>query len=971
MWTSAIRGCLALMLLGLACAATAQGDLDNGQDLTLVSPAESSRLRALLAAPPPSASGAALDRALLERVEAAQRLSDRVLLRQALGAMMAQQPKTPRWPNDLAILEEEEGRFGESERLLKLAISLASRPVDRLFYEMRLARLSGRRFADDEAQVQVGRVREEAQALLANTKADGERLPVLRVIGLAQSFKADFELRRGRYADALAAARQGEIHATEALSAAQAVPSQRRVAAEDLAVLQRQAAAALRSLGRYREASEQLDSHIRFIREQKLPAGWASYAQVALASVLLAQRDFAGAEAQLRSALTLRAALEQTAITTGRLADVATLAATLWALDRPADAQREIDGLDALLRSNPTLRARARMPFERGLALLGTGRAAEAAPLFEELARNNLRAWGAGHYYTAQAEGLRAVALWRSSDAAQRDTALELLRGATINMLAPRNAATTNDQGLRPRIREMIFSTYVEAAAARGGLQALLALGVADSLRPGLTPQALADAALRGATSDPQLAALVREEQDGRNEMQAIQTSLSLTGIDAPPAAAAERLRSRLVEVDQRRQQQRAQLRDRYPAFDQLASPPLPDSTAIAQQLARNEVLVFMLPTEQAVLVWAVSPDELPQFLRVDLPAARLRELVQRVRKSVEFGAGPLKRFDVQAAHELYARLLAPLAGSWGRAQQLILATSGDLASLPFAALVTEPPKPGNRETPWLARRWAVSQVPSVAAWLSLRALPPARAAPEPLLAWGDPAFAAQATPAPARAVRKLVGERPALQTFRYGDLPALPETRDELQAIAAALKADAGRDLVLGGAATRESVLAASRSGVLARKKVVAFATHGLMSGDLPGLEQPALALAAGGTGAAPLSALLSLDDVLGLKLNADWVVLSACNSAAGDGRAGEALSGLARGFLYAGSRSLLVTQWAVESESAKRLTTGTFEHRAAHPGAAKAESLRQAMLALAAEPRYAHPAFWAPFILVGDGRP
>ncbi len=184
-------------------------------------------------------------------------------------------------------------------------------------------------------------------------------------------------------------------------------------------------------------------------------------------------------------------------------------------------------------------------------------------------------------------------------------------------------------------------------------------------------------------------------------------------------------------------------------------------------------------------------------------------------------------------------------------------------------------------------------------------------------------------------------------------------------------MKADAASDVVLGRHATRESVLQASQSGLLSRKRVVAFATHGLMTGDLPNLTQPALAMAAIGTETQdPLAPLLTLDDVLTLKLNADWVVLSACNTAASDGRGDETLSGLARGFFYAGTRSMLVTHWSVESESAKRLTTATFEHYTAnaHAHAPKAESLRYAMLKLMAEPRYAHPAYWAPYALVGD---
>jgi CHAT domain-containing protein len=79
--------------------------------------------------------------------------------------------------------------------------------------------------------------------------------------------------------------------------------------------------------------------------------------------------------------------------------------------------------------------------------------------------------------------------------------------------------------------------------------------------------------------------------------------------------------------------------------------------------------------------------------------------------------------------------------------------------------------------------------------------------------------------------------------------------------------------------------------------------------------------------------------------------------------------MSGLARGFFYAGSRALLVTHWAVESESARMLTTETFRHYVANPTAPKAESLRQAMLQVMALPQYRHPAYWAPYSLVGDG--
>lgn len=193
-----------------------------------------------------------------------------------------------------------------------------------------------------------------------------------------------------------------------------------------------------------------------------------------------------------------------------------------------------------------------------------------------------------------------------------------------------------------------------------------------------------------------------------------------------------------------------------------------------------------------------------------------------------------------------------------------------------------------------------------------------------------------------------------------YSKIPPLPETRDEVLQLAKILQADPRQDLVLGPEATRASVLKHSSSGQLAKKQVVVFATHGLLAGDLPNLNQPALAMAA--TKNPSESPLLTLEDVLGLRLNADWVVLSACNTAGADGKAEEAMSGLARGFFYAGSRSLLVTHWSVESESAMQLTTRTFSAYKAQTQMRRAEALRQAMLAVMATPNTATPPIGRP---------
>ncbi len=196
--------------------------------------------------------------------------------------------------------------------------------------------------------------------------------------------------------------------------------------------------------------------------------------------------------------------------------------------------------------------------------------------------------------------------------------------------------------------------------------------------------------------------------------------------------------------------------------------------------------------------------------------------------------------------------------------------------------------------------------------------------------------------------------------------LPPLPETAGELRAIAATLKASDAA-LHLGPDATETQVKRLD----LARYRTLAFATHGLMAGDFKGMAEPALVMTPPARGTALDDGLLTAGEIAQLKLNADWVVLSACNTAAADGTPGaEGLSGLAKAFFYAGARALLVSHWSVGSAAAEQLTTRMFEAAAA--GAGKAEALRQSMLALMRHrdgDYFAHPALWAPFVVVGDG--
>jgi len=189
-------------------------------------------------------------------------------------------------------------------------------------------------------------------------------------------------------------------------------------------------------------------------------------------------------------------------------------------------------------------------------------------------------------------------------------------------------------------------------------------------------------------------------------------------------------------------------------------------------------------------------------------------------------------------------------------------------------------------------------------------------------------------------------------------------------------LQADPSKVLRLGKDANEEAVKTMDLSGF----KVLAFATHGLVPGELNGLTQPALALSAPAVAGVEGDGLLTMEEVLTLKLDADWVVLSACNTGAGEGAGAEAASGLGRAFFYAGTRALLVTNWSVHSQSARELVTDLFKRQADDPKLTRAEALRLAMMALVDGPgyvgadgktefAYAHPLFWAPYTIIGDG--
>jgi CHAT domain-containing protein len=197
-----------------------------------------------------------------------------------------------------------------------------------------------------------------------------------------------------------------------------------------------------------------------------------------------------------------------------------------------------------------------------------------------------------------------------------------------------------------------------------------------------------------------------------------------------------------------------------------------------------------------------------------------------------------------------------------------------------------------------------------------------------------------------------------------------LPETADELCAVARDLSVGE-KDVWLGNRATEAEIKRLSEAGELAKYRIIHFATHGALAGQVGGNSEPGLILTPPDTATERDDGYLSASEVAQLKLDADWVILSACNTAAGGAEGAEALSGLARAFFYAGARALLVSHWAVASDATVKLITGAVGRMASNKTIGRAEAMRQSMLAMIdkGQPVETHPALWAPFIVVGEG--
>jgi CHAT domain-containing protein len=734
-----------------------------------------------------------------------------------------------------------------------------------------------------------------------------------------------------------------------------------------------------------------------------------------LADILVEQGRYPEAEQLARVALDINRTLGIAGDSQSTAQILSNLGSILNLQRKPKDSAAVYAELDkATANWDPQRRQTFDLNGSRIYSLYTSGQNAAGIAAAQALLKREISRFGEQHFQTAAARGTLAIGYMRAGNAA--DAVREFKAAIPILMSAARENTDDDDTAMvaaRSDRLKNIAEAYIALLAKNqkdfGGDVANETFLLADTIRSRTVQQALVASSVRVAAKDAMLAALVRNEQDLTKQINA-QLGL-LNNVLAMPSndrdeKVVKAINATVDKAHADRDKARSEIGRRFPGYVDLINPKPPTVENIKDTLRQKEALLSFYFGRDASFVWAVPKDGPIAFAPISAGAGEIESKVRKLREALEPKAAMISDippYDLALAYEIYSLLLKPVETGWKPANNLIVVTNGALGLLPLSLLPTapaevkqgeEPAFASYRNVPWLARRHAVTMVPSVAALRTLRQLPRGSDVREQIIGFGDPIFSkAQADEATRQlpdmptqmaevTTRGLPLKRRASPQLEGVDsaelalLPRLPDTAEELKSIALALNADPSKVLNLGITANERTV----KSADLSKYKLIVFATHGLAAGELNGLTQPALALTAPDVAGVEGDGLLTVEEILGLKLNADWVVLSACNTGAAAGAGAEAASGLGRAFFYAGTRAILVTNWSVDSQSARELVTDLFRSQAADPALSRGEALRHAMIALLDGKgftdekgdtvfTYAHPLFWAPYTIIGDG--
>jgi CHAT domain-containing protein len=651
------------------------------------------------------------------------------------------------------------------------------------------------------------------------------------------------------------------------------------------------------------------------------------------------------------------------------------------------------------------------------LSLLRTGRIEEAAHQISAIHARNSKLLGEKHYLTAETLGFRGMvyAMQKNDSEALRDFS------DALPVLLETSSGDTFSYGRKMRLR-YISETYLGFLARlkggelekKAGIDASAeAFKLADAISASTVRGAIGASTARTAVTSPELADLVRREQDAQKQLEILERALT----DNLAAPSEQQLPELIKELKQKidaltkaRTVLVDEIKTRFPKYSELTTPKPVTISQLQNHLRPREAFISIYTADDQSYIWAIPHAGEVSFSTVSLGRTRLSQIVTDLRKALDpepITLGDVPEFDISKAYGLYSKLLEPIEKGWKSATDLLIVAHGPLGQLPFSILPTAPVSlvedeqelfSKYRKVPWLIRKASVTRLPSASTFVMLRTLPEGDPYRKAFAGFGDPLFnqeqlaqmekekeeptmalASQGGRFHVRGIRiseEGILDNDEIVSCTIDNLNRLPDTSEEIKHIAEALGANPDKDIFLGRRASEHQV----KSMDLSDRRVIVFATHALVAGDLDGLDQPALALSAPSISGDDEDGLLTMGEILRLKLNADWIVLSACNTGAAEGKGADAVSGLGRAFFYAGTRAILVSMWPVETTSARKLTTGLFRYQKEDKKLSRARALRKSALELIDGPglkddvtgkiaaSYAHPLFWAPFIIVGE---
>jgi CHAT domain-containing protein len=435
-----------------------------------------------------------------------------------------------------------------------------------------------------------------------------------------------------------------------------------------------------------------------------------------------------------------------------------------------------------------------------------------------------------------------------------------------------------------------------------------------------------------------------------------------------------KKLKAELTSAEDDLEAFHLEVRQSDPRYASIRYPePISISRIREELLDEQTALVEFLLGEKRSLVWVVAKNKL--ITGVLPPRKEIEEQVAAYRKALteRTQALTLRRSlaDVNRLGEkMYASLLQPVEGALTFSRRLIIVPDGALHYLPFETLIPSPHQGASGEShrAYLAERFATVYAPSASALVTVRAINEQAAAPtKVLLAFGDPI----APPASERKTATDDATRTALPglntpvTDEYGErgfsFTRLPYTREEVLGISKLYSA-AQREIYLGDQAREETV----KSEKMDQFRYIHFASHGFIDESKPGRSGILLSRDAHSAE----DGVLQMGEIMRLKLNADLVTLSACNTGLGKLVNGEGILGLTRALFYTGARNITVSLWNVNDSSTSALMKAFYENL--NRGMSKSAALRQAKLTLlhGKEVAWHHPYYWAAFVLVGEGK-